>query len=384
MRAEAVAAFVAAGGELGKQVRRILADVARIGSEVEAGEARPVLLAIAEVDAVRTALKPLTDAGIRITSVVTPALALLSLARLRRQPQDPSSAEAYVVVGETATCMAAVRGGVLLAARELPWGYLNGGSTEGNPPEVISRLGNELASFFAATPTVKVSHICLSGSIPKLRTMIAPLMERFDVEVEPLDTMFGIDVASMPEPSRQFRERIAEMRLTWAVAADNDSPLNLFRQVHRDRATKVLARAAAANFAAGIGAAWQTIRTGLPAAAHLMTVPQLIVSRRVAPPAKPRIPEAAGPVVADVDPTPAGDPPDPVAPRALPDQEPPPFDAVLGKIIGGPERRLAIIDGRLVLPGDHVKGACVIDITATHVLLRDALGHERSLTLAGR
>ena len=51
-------------------------------------------------------------------------------------------------------------------------------------------------------------------------------------------------------------------------------------------------------------------------------------------------------------------------------QEPPrppevalPFDASLQTILFGPERRLAIVDGRIVGEGDEIKGARVVEIT---------------------
>jgi len=72
------------------------------------------------------------------------------------------------------------------------------------------------------------------------------------------------------------------------------------------------------------------------------------------------------------------------APRGVqPKSEPAPlpFDAVLGTILYSPDRKLAIIDGRIVQPDDDVRGARVIDITPTAVLLRDAGGRLRRLTL---
>ncbi len=51
-----------------------------------------------------------------------------------------------------------------------------------------------------------------------------------------------------------------------------------------------------------------------------------------------------------------------------------PFDAVLGTILYSPDRKLAIIDNRIVGVGDEVRGARVIEITAGAVLLRDAQG----------
>jgi len=58
-----------------------------------------------------------------------------------------------------------------------------------------------------------------------------------------------------------------------------------------------------------------------------------------------------------------------------------PFDAALGTILYSPDRKLAIIDNRIVGVGDEVRGARVIEITAGAVLLRDAQGKLRRLTL---
>jgi hypothetical protein len=60
------------------------------------------------------------------------------------------------------------------------------------------------------------------------------------------------------------------------------------------------------------------------------------------------------------------------------------FDAVLGTILYSPDRKLAIVNGRIVGPGDEVNGARIVDITPTAVLLRDAQGRLRNLTLGGR
>jgi len=59
-----------------------------------------------------------------------------------------------------------------------------------------------------------------------------------------------------------------------------------------------------------------------------------------------------------------------------------PFDAVLGTILYAPERKLAIVDGRIVQTGDEINGARVVEITPTTVLLRDVRGRLRQLGLA--
>jgi hypothetical protein len=57
-----------------------------------------------------------------------------------------------------------------------------------------------------------------------------------------------------------------------------------------------------------------------------------------------------------------------------------PFEAVLTGILFSPDRQLAIIDGRIVGRGDDVRGAIVIDVTPTIVLLRDPQGRLRRLS----
>jgi hypothetical protein len=60
-----------------------------------------------------------------------------------------------------------------------------------------------------------------------------------------------------------------------------------------------------------------------------------------------------------------------------------PFEAVLGTILYSPDRKLAIVDGRIVGVGDEVRGAYVSDITPTAVFLRDAQGRLRRLAMSG-
>jgi hypothetical protein len=67
--------------------------------------------------------------------------------------------------------------------------------------------------------------------------------------------------------------------------------------------------------------------------------------------------------------------------RPVPLETAAPFDAVLGTILYSPDRKLAIIDNRIVGVGDEVRGARVTEITAGAVLLRDAQGKLRQLTL---
>lgn len=74
-----------------------------------------------------------------------------------------------------------------------------------------------------------------------------------------------------------------------------------------------------------------------------------------------------------------------VAGQSRPEGSALPFEAVLGTILYGPDRKLAVVDDRIVQVGDDVRGAVVVEITPTSVMLRDPQGRLRRLTLgAGR
>jgi hypothetical protein len=60
------------------------------------------------------------------------------------------------------------------------------------------------------------------------------------------------------------------------------------------------------------------------------------------------------------------------------------FDAVLETILYSSERQLAIVDGHILGLGDEVRGAKVVEIEPTSVLLRDAGGRLRRLTLGAQ
>jgi hypothetical protein len=72
-----------------------------------------------------------------------------------------------------------------------------------------------------------------------------------------------------------------------------------------------------------------------------------------------------------------------VSPRAIVEAALP-FEADLETILYGPDRRLALVDGRIVEVGDVVRGATIVEITTNAVMLRDGRGQLRRLTAGGR
>jgi hypothetical protein len=415
MRAEAMASLAAAGLEMSG----VWADIAPATPADDRAARRPVVVSMASASDVLEALQPLHQAGIRVRTVTTPAIALSALARIRQPLAVSGAIESYIAFDERVTCIALVRKGVLLAARDLPWGFIDEDYTHGEPrsrEDIAARLGDAIGGFVVdiGGSRADIGQVCVCGGLTELRSMSASLMERLDVEVEPLDSLFGIDAARLPAPADEFRERSAELRLAWAAAADWPPTINLLRARRRHTSRTWLARAAVvAGTAAGLGGGWwvaeRTLRSAPPARmpstgsarghgpapvkppaaratpapatvnkAPAVTPPAVVVNKApvVAPP----------PVVVNKAPA-ATSPPVAVAAPARAKQAPPPeaavpFDALLGTILYSPDRKLAIIDNQIVGVGDEVKGARVTEITAGAVLLRDAHGKLRRLTLA--
>jgi hypothetical protein len=259
MRREALNALAAAG----LQTKGVLADIAPAAGRPKRGRRQPVVVALASSSEISSALEPLRSAGIQLRTVTTPAAALGSLARLRRKSSVPNAIEAYVALEHNVTCVALVRDSVLVAARELRWGFAEarGAAVATRPQdEIASRLSEDIAEFVTAIggEPHDIGQVCVIGGLPELRSMTAKMTEHLDVEVEPLDSMFAIDVAQLPEPADEFRDHGAELRLAWAVAADWPPAINLLRARRRRTSRTVLSRAAvAAGVAAGLLVGWR-------------------------------------------------------------------------------------------------------------------------------
>ena len=494
MRREALAALAAAGID----TRGVLADIAPVSEGNDRSPRRPVTVALAASAPMMAALTSLTNLGIRVRSVLTPAAALTSLARTRRMFAVRGSIEAYVALDTTATCIALVRDGALITARELSWGYVDD-VRRAEPrrlDDIVGRLAGELSEFVGAigASASAVSQVCVCGGLPDLRSMTARLTEKLDIEVEPLDSLDSLDPEPLLERADDFRERCAELRVAWAAATDWPPAINLLRARKRQATKTALSRAAIiAGAAAGLGIGWQVqqsawwrSRTPKPAARTASNVrppvaatppvattklptpaPPPVTAMKPAAPALPPVtatkpptptppvaarstPPVAQPPVAKTTPLPAVQPPtrasdtargepervqmsraatkpadgappaatprtaptiappltrpqppvpppsvarkedvrpEPAPRRQVPVRTPPPeialpFEASLGTILYSSDRKLAIIDGRIVGVGDEVRGARVTDITPTAVFVRDVQGKLRRLTVA--
>jgi Tfp pilus assembly protein PilN len=210
-----------------------------LGGEVQVGahRRREVSLVAASGSDVARRIQPIVDAGFTVGGVLTPALALTAVARGASDTIAAGSASAYVMLTARATCLAIIRNGVLLFAREMPWGHDGEASARGvgaQAPEgqepVATRLASELRRsvlFFKQTFRAPVEQVVLCGDMPKLRALTAPLGEALNVTVKTLDSLVGIDAVMLPEPAEKFRAIVAALRPAIATGGEASPPINL-------------------------------------------------------------------------------------------------------------------------------------------------------------
>jgi hypothetical protein len=92
------------------------------GVAARADRVREISVTAASEQHIAQHVDAIARAGYSVERVLTPAMALASLAR-GRVDATRGTASIYVALAARATCIAAVRDGLLLMARELPWGY---------------------------------------------------------------------------------------------------------------------------------------------------------------------------------------------------------------------------------------------------------------------
>lgn len=281
MRKEASRSLAKAGVE----TRGAMVDIARVSSANGPAARRPVVVALASGAAVSAAIQPVVEAGIDVRTLATPATALASLARVKRsfapdgpavRAEEPTLVDVYVAIEERAICITLLRDGSIVAARELSWGFQEGRrGLLRRREDIAARFGDELAEFLATVggSLRSLRHVTMCGAVPDLRSIAAALTERFDVEVEPLDSLFGVDAPSGSEAESALTEHCAAMWLPWAAAVDQPAALSLLHARHRTAAQMRFARAAiAAGVMVGVGLGWQAAHCELLRAEPLPAV----------------------------------------------------------------------------------------------------------------
>lgn len=314
-------------------------------------------------------LRALKAGGFAIDGFLSPPQALARLARLR-QPSNPDNAVAWLTLNRRGGAIAVVRRGTVLFTRILKWRTGTVSDRPGSNPElarylIVAQAAQELRH---AVEVARVEHqtavetVVTCGDYPDVRSLTMPLIEELDVEVETLDSLEGIRLSGTADADLA-RERASALRL--ACAAATSAP----RRVDPRR---VLAATAAAL---GIGVVslagwWRWQEAPKPVVARAERPP--VVAPPVGDARVDQVPSAPQPTTgtARSEPPPAAGT-DVVA--AVPPSAPLP---VVSSILIGSDRRLAIVNGRIVGIGDRVGARVVAAIDRDSVLFRDASGVE--------
>jgi hypothetical protein len=344
-------------------------------------------------------LAPLTDAGFRIDRVVSPQNALAALARLRIPKSE--STTIWLAIDRSAVAIVAARPGELLYSHAFGWNSSVGAT--GSQARLLQRyslvafLAPEVRRAIAAVRERggRVDAVITCGTLPDLRSLTMPLIEELDVEVETLDSLGDLHV------QEGARERATDMapviRLACAAAMARPSrfrdPAALVRPHPWLRIAAVLFLIAIAGVAAALWASrhrtpTQAARTAqgttLPPAPSQTAVPT--TGRPTAPPAAPSAPppdadagqsvhpQAQEPALASVPAAAA------VRVRRVPLNDPLP---TVSTILVSENRRLAMVDGRIVSVGDRVGRRTVAQIEPHAVRFREPSGLEIRVGLGG-
>jgi hypothetical protein len=367
--------------------------------------------------AVRSLLAPLESAGFRVQRVVSPCNALAALARIRTP--RPDGAMGWLAVDRAGVAIVVARPGELLYSHTFGWDSSIGAT--GSQARMLQRyslvasLAPELRRAIAAASDKggRVDTIITCGNLPDLRSLTMPLIEELDLEVETLDSLDGLTVN--PEVRGRLTDLAPAIRIACAGAATRPTRPLMASTEGRNR-SRMLRAAALLVTVGGIGWWWYSQRTHRDSKIGVMagqkaptasapsrlrpsppspSVPkvdppagsQTILVSGVAPGVRPQTP-AVSPRVGS-DPTPPGSDPGvrPFTPSGVRPQSASLLNDPLPQIstiLASPERRFAMIDGRVVSVGDRLGQRLVTAIEPRTVVFREPSGVHISVGLGGR
>jgi hypothetical protein len=355
--------------------------------DVDGSPRRPVALVALSGGEARRRLAPILAAGFRVTRCVTPALALAALAH-RHDEAVSGAAVCAVALGRRASCVTVVGGGTVLVGHELAWGHAD---MDGEALE--RRIARELGrwiGYFADRPLWRVERVVLCGDMPGLRRLTTALERTLGVSVQPLDSLAGIDMHCIPEPSDVFRREVSALRLS--IAATASDSVNLIPGRRRRPAMPAVGVFSAAAVALFVVGGWLLLRPEPDAA------PRPFPGSRAQAAAGARDsvsapPDASPQIAAPLPPPPAsslqpsgtarldagsaaalsGAPPEIASERAR-----------VTSILYSRQRQLAIVNGRVVRPGDRVGASVVYQIQPRAVVMEGADGRRWTIPLRPR
>jgi hypothetical protein len=346
------------------------------------------------------ALSALAEAGFEIGLVLSPPQALGRMVRARSTCASTATAVAALSLNNHGAAIAIVAGAEVICSRVFEWPL--GVPFEGERSALLDRylLVSQLApqlqhviDLVRPVNGVTVTSVLVSGNLPDLRSLAMLLIEEMDIEVETLDSAELLE----PGAADAFSDSVASLQLAAAVASSGKprvpvrpqsdlaadleaapeeppaKPVWLWPRLQSLAALVVLAFSSAWSFTQVVSSS-PALRI-FPAGIEQVLVADVKSAESAPEPAVPAI-ELAEPAV-DVEAT-SGRAND-VGHRAAIGRHPvavrEPLPSVDGIMIAG-SRRLAIVDGTVVAPGDAVGVRAIARIERDGVVLREPSGRE--------
>jgi hypothetical protein len=327
----------------------------------------------------------LRQAGFSVDGVISPAdaLALLAWSRSTHRAAHPG-ATAWLSINRHGAAMAVVDGLEVLHAHEFAWRIR--ASDQRVQANILRRylyvaqLVPEIRRAAtivrdSAGRTIDLAVTC--GNIPDLRSFTMPLIQEMDIEFETLDSLEGLNIAE--ERAGEIAQYAPAVRLAGAAAAFGHDGTTTIGTV------RLLGMAAGIMLVAG--AAWWAFSVLPRPSEEAPRDPRPIVAAqgRNAPPE----PASSEPSPVDqqasvterpvqrAQPTTGSSAPTEATSAATDraEREAPPLPVVGGILISS-DRRLAVINGSVVGPGDKVGTRVVVRIEADAVVFREPSGSD--------
>jgi hypothetical protein len=205
-----------------------------------------------------------------------------------------------------------------------------------------------------------------------------------NVPVETLDSLSGIDAEKVPEPADTFRAAVAALWPAIAIASQGGDQPNLLpasTRMQRETRTKMTRIAAGVVASALILIAWYffTNSTRDSRASELARLEQQVA--RLESEAQRASAQRAG--AQETRPSPAQSPSGAGVGDATPrsrevSAEP---DLIVSSILYSSQRRLAIVNGRIMRVGDRIGSSTILYIEPRAVTVQSADGTKRTLEL---
>jgi hypothetical protein len=335
---------------------------------------------------------PLRAAGFEIDAIVSPAQALARLVNARRIDSS-RNAVAAVSLNRHGVAITIVSRGDAVSSRVFEWPL--GRPFTGARDElldrylVVSQVAPHLQHLIDLVRPVygaTVTSVLVCGNLPNLRSLSMLFVAELDIEVETLDSedlvasadAFGdVAVASLQLASAASLPGGQPFQEPPAVEKPNRTTLSTPLRHTSVAAAFVLAGVWALLEVGGFSPATPLFPDGIALAAATSASAPASASASI-PPVPNLRPEATMGRVAEEAPPPVITPRasrPAAAPAAPAPEEAPPLPSVDGIMIGG-DRRLAVIGGKIVAPGDAVGVRTLVRIDKSGVVLREPSGRE--------